>query len=202
MYWQDHYKTPAHAVRALQAVQRGQLRMTPNQLHIAHVAARSKLSGISEDPSNLGASYGLTELPHNLGSISSFLKKAVKVATKLSPSHAVAHALKIDKFSPSQMLVNKITATKKSAPKTPPALTTEVLPNAPAQPIPALPDPSATSPMSFAQGSSGGGGGGIPAPVPGDAVAEESSLSLPIMIGIGAAGLLVLYLLMRKGARR
>jgi hypothetical protein len=175
--------------------------MTPGQLHIAHVAARSKLSGISEDPSNLGASYGLTELPHNLGSISSFLKKAVKVATKLSPSHQIAKAIspKLLALSPSHMLAEKLSVSAKSSPKTPPTLATNVLPDTPAQPIPALPDMSATSPMSFSQGSSGGGGGGIPAPVPGEpAVAEESALSMPVMIGLGAAALLVLYLLMRK----
>jgi hypothetical protein len=192
MYWQDHYKTPAHAVRALQAVQRGQLRMTPGQLHIAHVAARAKLSGISEDPDNLGDVYGLTELPHNLGSLKSFFKKVVKTANKLDPLYSVRK-----KIDPVTKFVDKTVGITKSSPKMIPA-TTQVLPDTPAQPIAVLPDLTGNSPMSFAQGSSGGGGG-APAPVPGDpAPVEDTWLTTPVMIGMGAAGLLVLYLLMRK----
>lgn len=46
------------------------------------------------------------------------VKKVAKVATKLSLSHAVAKKLKIDKFSPSQMLASKIDPAKPKAPKT------------------------------------------------------------------------------------
>jgi hypothetical protein len=192
MYWQDHYKTPAHAVRALQAVQRGQLRMTPNQLHIAHVAARAALNGISEDPSNLGAVYSITELPHNLGSLKSFFKKVVKVANKLDPLYSVRK-----KIDPVTKFVDKTVGITKSSPKMIPSpATTQVLPDTPAQPIAVLPDLTGNSPMSFAQGSSGGGS--APAPVPGDAAPSDDGLSVPVMLGIGAAGLLVLYLLMRK----
>ncbi len=203
MYWQDHYKTPAHAVKVLRAVASGQVRMTPAQLHIAHVAARSQLHGISEDPQNMGhVAYGLTELPHNLGShdlgsLKSFLKKVVKTADKLNPLSSITR-----KIDPLQKAVDKWAGVTKSSPKTAPstalvAPATVVLPDAPPQPIPQLPDLTGNSPMSFSQGSSGGGGG-APAPVPGDPAAVDDGLSLPVMIGIGAAGLLVLYLLMRK----
>jgi hypothetical protein len=182
MYWQDKYPTPAHAVRDLQLAARGKIQMTAKDLHIANVAARSGLNGLSEDPANLG-------------SLKSFLKKVVKTATKLSPSHQIAKKLKITKFSPSHALIEKVT----SAPKTKPALVseapaTEVLPNAPAQPIPELSTAVvSTSPMSFTQTSSGGGGS-----TPAAVASEESFFTTPVIIGIGAAALLVLFLAMRK----
>lgn len=68
MYWQDHYKNPAQAVAVLNAAARGKIRLTPQMAHIAHVAARAGLAGISEDPSNLGAvPYRLTEDSDFLG---------------------------------------------------------------------------------------------------------------------------------------
>jgi hypothetical protein len=205
MYWQDHYKTSAHAVRALQAVQRGQLRMTPNQLHIAHVAARAKLSGISEDPSNLGASYGLTELPHNLGG----LKKDIKSALKSSNVAKIQKALdresaKLAKAPDSkkapkrldyvtQLQAQLAVAKAGTVPSTP------VLPGAPEQPIAQLPDLTGSSPMSFSQGGGGSGSTSMTTPEPtAAAAAADEGLSLPVMLGIGAAALLALYLLMKK----
>ena len=180
MYWQDKYATPAHAVRALALAAQGKIAMTPKDLHIAHVAARSGMSGLTDDP-------------NNLGSLKSFFKKVVKVANKLDPLYSVRK-----KIDPVTKAVNKAVGIS-SAPKTPPALVSEapataVLPNAPAQPIPEL--TTAQVPMNFSQGS-GGGGGGAPAPVA-EQAASDSGLSVPVMLGIGAAGLLVLYLLMGK----
>lgn len=200
MYWQDKYSSPGQAVTALKEVLAGKRKMTAAELHIAHVASRAGLSGISEDPNNLGVICELTEQPHNLGSLKSFFKKVVKTATKLSPSHQIAKALKIDAFSPSHILVNKLTATPASSPKTPPAAiaeapATQVLPLAPPQPIPQLPDLTGNSPMSF--NISSGGGGSAPAPVPGEAVAE-SWLTPPVMIGMGVGALALLFLLLRK----
>ena len=200
MYWQDHYQTPAHAVRTLQRVQRGQLRMTPSQLHIAHVAARSALNGISEDPNNLGAVYSLTELPHNLGGLKKDIKKALKSndAAKISKVLAKEQA-KLDKAPASKKAPARLAYVQKlqaQLTKTQSTPTTAVLPGAPEQPIPQLPDLSANTPASFASGSSGGSS---PVPLASDAqAAEDSGLSMPIVIGLGAAALLVLYLLTRK----
>ena len=208
MYWQEFYKSPAHAAAALALDASGKRSLTPAQRHVAHVAVRSNLSGLTEAP-HLGGNFGTNltvegqlsgDYEHlliaegQLGSLKSFLKKVVKTANKLDPLYSVRK-----KIDPVTKAVDRAVGIKSSAPKSVPALVSEapataVLPNAPAQPIPEL---STTSPMSFSQGS--GGGGGSPAPVPGDtAVAEDSGLSMPVMIGIGVAGLVLLYLLTRK----
>lgn len=183
-YWRDHYSSPHHAVRVARMAVRGRVHLSPAQRHAA-VSAMGELPETEE-----------------LGSLKSFFKKVVKTATKLSPSHQLAKALHIDKFSPSQILVNKITASpSKSSPKTPP---TAAPANVAAEPvnIPAIAQDFAAQPLPFAQNfgpsSGGGGGGGMPATVPAEAAGESNWLMIG---GIGAAGLLVLYLLMSKKKR-
>lgn len=203
MYWQDKYSSPGEAVTALKEVLAGKRRMTPAELHVAQVASRSGLSGISEDPNNLGAICALTEQPHNLGG----LKKDIKSALKSTNVEKIQSALsreqaKIDKAPDSKKAPKRVEYVKQlqaqlavaSAPKTLPAATV-VLPDAPPQPIPTLPDLTGNAPAAFNQTSSGGF---VPAPVPGEVVTEESWLTMPVMIGIGVAGLAVLFLLLRR----
>jgi len=136
----------------------------------------------------------------DVGSLKSFFKKVVKVATKLSPSHAVAKALKIDKFSPSHILVNKLTATPaKSSPKTPPSAPVEVpaaVPIAANTPdIPVIPTNYSQQPMMF---GSGGGGGSSPAPLPAEGAPVEETDYTPWIIGAAAVGLVAFLALKKK----
>jgi len=135
----------------------------------------------------------------NLGSLSSFFKKAVKVATKLSPSHQIAKAIspKLLALSPSHALAEKISksASKKKAPK-PAAATPDPVPT-PTQTSKA-PDLTAFNqaqqqPMSFG----GGGGGSQPyTDVPASADATETNYA-PWLIGGGLA-LVAAYFIFRK----
>lgn len=142
---------------------------------------------------------------NDLGSLSSFLKKAVKTAGKLSPSRAIAKAIspKLLKLSPSQALASKLEGKKKpkvsSAPKTPPA--EAVAPPPVTQTSPAAVDLSQIAnqtqqPFSF--GGGGGGGGGPSQPYtdiqPAEAAATDYT---PWMIG-GAALIGAWFLFGRK----
>jgi len=137
----------------------------------------------------------------DVGSLKSFFKKVVKTASKLSPSYQVAKALKIDKFSPSQLLVSKFIAPKTvSSPKTPPSAPVEVpaaVPIAANTPeIPVIPTNYSQQPMMFGSG----GGGGSPAPLPAEGAPVEETDYTPWIIGAAAVGLGA-FLLMRKKGR-
>jgi len=75
--------------------------------------AKLAMQLMAENDSNLSGIFS---------KIGSALKKVVKVATKLSPSALVAKKLKIDKFSPSLLLANRVS----SSPKTPPATAEQI----------------------------------------------------------------------------
>lgn len=183
-YWRDHYSSPQHAVHVARMAARGRVHLSPAQRHAA-VSAMGELPETEE-----------------LGSLKSFFKKVVKTATKLSPSHQLAKALHIDKFSPSHILVNKITGSSaKSSPKTPAAAAPASVAAEPVN-LPAVAQDFAAQPLPFAQNfspsSGGGGGGAMPAAIPAEAPGETNWLMIG---GIGAAGLLLLYVLMSKKKR-
>lgn len=176
-YWREHFASPHAALTMSRKAARGNVYLSPAQ--------------------RMSAMHALGELPETaeLGSLKSFLKKTVKIATKLSPSHQIAKAIspKLLALSPSHALAEKLSQT--SAPKTPP--TAAVATEAPA-PVtaPVAPLDFSSQALPFAQSGGGGGGGGFaPAPAAAEAPAETNWL---LIGGIGAAGLLVLYLLMKK----
>lgn len=173
MYWREKYPTAAHAAHALKLASSGRVRMSPADFAVAQVAARSEL-----------------------GSLTSFFKKAVGVANKLSPSHQLAKALKVDKFSPSQILAQKIASSKtSSAPKSAPALNVD---SAPASlPSTAAPVPYLQPDFSFGQG--GGGGSGIATqPAAESPAAVTEGVPTWVWIAAGAAALFAIYAISRK----
>ena len=137
---------------------------------------------------------------NGMGSLKSFFKKVVKTATKLSPSHQIAKALKIDKFSPSHILVNKLIApSAPKAPSAPVAVAPDVPISANTPEVPtAAPQvtPIYTQPMSF---TGGGGGGSALAPLPADVAAPvEEENYLPWILGAAGVGLAAILLFKKK----
>lgn len=179
MYWREHYSSPQDALRKARGAARGSVRMNAAQ-RMAAVSALGELTETSE-----------------LGSLKSFLKKAVKIGTKLSPSHQIAKAIspKLLALSPSHILAEKLSVTSKSAPKTPPAAAPASAVPEPVV-IPVAPLDFSSQPLPFAQGG-GGGGGFVPAPA---AVAAEEGISMPVMIGLGV-GALLYFVFTKKGRR-
>lgn len=176
MYWREKFPTHQHALQAARAFRRGRP-LTLSQ----HAAASQALGELTETP--------------ELGSLKSFLKKAVKTASKLSPSHQAAKALKITKFSPSHALAERIAS---SAPKSAPQGSQPVAPAEPLMVPPTIAMPTDFSaPIPFAQSGGGGGGGFMPLP----AAPETQAASGPnwwLIGGAGALGLVLLYLVLKK----
>lgn len=186
MYWREKFPTHAHALQAARAFRRGRP-LTMSQ----HQAVVHALGELDETP--------------ELGSLKSFLKKAVKTATKLSPSHQIAKAIspKLLKLSPSHALAEKISTMKvSSAPKAAPQVQTPtepvMLPPTLAPGVTTAPDFSMTLP--FAQSSGGGGGGFSPAQASVDqpSMQADAGPNWWLIGGASAAGLLLLWLMLKK----
>lgn len=181
MYWREKFPTHNHALQAARAFRRGRP-LTMSQ----HQAVVHALGELEETP--------------ELGSLKSFLKKAVKIGTKLSPSHQIAKAIspKLLALSPSHALAEKISSMKvSSSPKMVPQV------QAPAEPIMVPPTTAApidySTTLPFAQSGGGGGGGGGFAPQ--QSVAPTDAAEGPnwwLIGGASAAALAILYLLFKK----
>lgn len=180
MYWREKFPTHNHALQAARAFRRGRP-LTMSQ----HQAVVHALGELDETP--------------ELGSLKSFLKKAVKIGTKLSPSHRIAKAIspKLLALSPSHALAEKISTMKVSSG---PKMTPQV--QAPSEPIMVPPTTAApldySTTLPFAQSGGGGGGGGFqPLPATPEA-ATDTGPNWWLIGGATAAGLAILYLLFKK----
>jgi hypothetical protein len=172
------------------------------------VTVTRMLQAASDDPEMLGNLFS---------KIGKVLKKVVKVATKLSPSHLLAQKLHIDKFSPSQILASKIDPAKVKVAKAvvtagvtptsdPLAAGAAVLANESGVPLLATPAAQDFAQQLVASGAAPGSS--MPtasmSDAPPPAAADDGTiLGMQPMVaaGVGVAALGALYLLMRKKGR-
>lgn len=168
----------------------------PNQQAMIATARRFRAGIPITRAQHVAIQHGLGELTETpeLGSLKSFFKKAVKVANKLDPLYSVRK-----KIDPVTKAVDRAAGIKvTSSPKMAPSQEL-VVPLTPTVPMDTSP---VALPFNMQAGQSGGGGGGF-APMPADAsanpaAAADAGPNWLLIGGASAAGLLILYLLLKK----